>query len=261
MKGVINCVNHARACTHMLMSSMWSIINHSKLNLFANPNWMSGLCSYYTHYFILGGCVLLCFVYSLKYSKAEYRTSLDTSCINLFKLAVLIPWCQVLSNSHDVDYSLCIGTLWVVLMYLWSFAHMFGPYKTPWRCCTLYFKFHSSGTSFVVSWVSQVKYIIWGLKCYEEISIFEETGNLIIWLWQLKLVLVLEHFGALLLWSIVWSLCLIFIFNYVIMLMGYPLFCTICNIVSISGCLPWGIIRGKTCILLIKNCKLPVFVL
>jgi len=72
----------------MLISSMWSIINHSRLNLLTNPNWMSGLCSYYTHYFITRGCVLLCFVYWLKYSKAEYRTSLDNSCINLFKLAV-----------------------------------------------------------------------------------------------------------------------------------------------------------------------------
>lgn len=245
-------------CTYnMLMSSMWSIINHSRLNLFTNPIWMSGLCSYTTHYFITGGCVLLCFVYRLKYSKAEYRTSLDNSCINLFKLAVLIPWYQVLSDSHAVDYALCRGRLWVVLMYLWSFAHMSGPYNTTWRCCTLFFKFHSSGTSFVVSWVSQVKYIIWGSKCYEEISIFEETGNLIKWLWQLKLILVLEHFGAVLLWFIAWSLCLIFIFNYVIMLM----FSNIYNIVSTSGCLPWGIIKGKMCILLIKNCKLTVFVL
>lgn len=136
-------------------------------------------------------------------------------------------------------------------MYLWSFAHKYGPYKTPCRCCTLSFKVHSSGTSFIVSWVSQVKYIIWGSKCYEEFSIFEETGNLIKWLWQLKLILVLEYFDALLLWFIVWSLCLIF--TYVTMLMGYPLFCTICNIVSISGCLLWGVIKGKMCILLIKK--------
>lgn len=146
-------------------------------------------------------------------------------------------------------------------MYLWSFAHIFGPYRTPCRCCTLSFKVHSSGTSFIVSWVSQVKYIIWGLKCYEEFSIFEKTGNLTKWLWQLKLILVLEYFGAVLLWFIVWSLCLIFIYNYVIMLMGYSLFCTICNIVSISGRLLWGVIKGKMCILLIKNYKLTVFVL
>lgn len=231
---------------------------------------MSGLCSYgthgnNTHYLITGGCVLLCFVYRWKYSdvgKVEYRTSLDNSCINLFKLAVLIPWYQVLSdNSHVFDYALCIGKLWVVLMYLWSFAHTFGPYKTPCRYCTLFFKFHSSGTSFIVSWVSQVKYIIWGSKCYKEISIFEETGNLIKWLWQLKLILVLEYFGAVLLRFIVWRLCLVFIFNYVIMLMGYPLFCTTCNIVSISGCLLWGIIKCKMCILLIRNYKLTVFVL
>jgi hypothetical protein len=233
--------------------------------LFINRNSMSGLCSYYTHYFITVGCVLLCFVYWLKYpdvGNVEYRTYLDNSCINLFKLAVLIPWYQVLNNSHVVDYALCTGTLWVVLTHLWSFAHTFGPYKTPCRCCTLFFKFHSSGTSFIISWVSQIKYIIWGSKCYEEISIFEETGNLIKWLWQLKLILVLEYFGAVLLWFIVWSLCLTFIFNYVIMSMGYPLFCTICNIVSISGCLPWGIIKGRDVHSVDKkNYKLTVFVL
>lgn len=74
---------------------------------------MSGLCSYYTHgnnthYFITGGCVLMCFVYWLKYpdvGKVEYRTYPDNSCINLFKLAVLIPWYEVLSDRHVVDYA------------------------------------------------------------------------------------------------------------------------------------------------------------